>query len=218
MPRSQDSNRVPSTARSQSAAELTRSQPLSNVPSPDGYHLDDRGREYWLKLAPQLVEANLLTALHLDTFASLCRTYSEYLRLSIWLEEDAERATFAMGDNGYEQTAPQVSQRDKALANLMKLWPKFGLHPHSLGQMRKHGGLGTGSAKSLLEFAKSKYSPHERLSCKAINPQARNSSKPTPKPSEKAGTNGSGKAKAKKPTKKPCSTAATSTRGGRTTG
>ncbi len=212
MPRSQDSNRVPSSA------ELTRSKPLSNVPSPDGYHLDEFGREYWLKLAPQLFEANLLTALHLDTFAALCRTYSEYLKLSIWLEEDAARGTFAMGDNGYEQTSPQVTQRDKALANLQKLWPKFGLHPHSLGQMRKHGGLGTGSAKSLLDFAKSKYSPHERLSCKAINPQARASSKPTPKPSEKAGTNGSAKAKAKKPTKGQCSTVATSTNGARTTG
>jgi P27 family predicted phage terminase small subunit len=212
MPRSQDSNRVPSPA------ELTRSQPLSNVPSPAGYHLDDFGREYWLKLAPQLVEANLLTALHLDTFAALCRTYSEYIRLSIWLEEAPERATFTISDTGYEQTAPQVTQRDKALANLQKLWPKFGLHPQSLGQMRKHGGLGTGSAKSLLDFAKSKYGPNESRNCKALNPQARGSSKPEPERNAKAGSSGSAKAKAKKPTKERSSTVATSTSDARTTG
>lgn len=212
MPRSQDSNRVPSPA------ELTRSQPLSNVPSPAGYHLDDFGREYWQKLAPQLVEANLLTALHLDTFAALCRTYSEYIRLSIWLEEQPERATFIVSESGYEQTAPQVTQRDKALANLQKLWPKFGLHPHSLGQMRKHGGLGTGSAKSLLDFAKSKYGPNESRNCKALNPQARISSKPAPEQNAKAGSGGSVKAKAKKPTKGRSSTVASSTKGVRTTG
>lgn len=213
MPRSQDRNRVPSPA------ELTRSQPLDNVPSPAGRHLDEHGVEYWNKLAPQLVAANLLTALHLETFAALCRTYSEYIRLSIYLDEDlVDRSTFVVSESGYEQTSPQVTQRDKALANLQKLWPKFGLHPHSLGQMRKHGGLGTGSAKSLLDFAKSKYGPNERLNCQAINPQARGSSKPTPMPSAKAGTSGSGKAKAKKPTKGRCSTAATSTKGARTTG
>ena len=212
MPRSKDSNRVPSSA------ELTRSQPLSNVPSPDGYHLDQYGREYWRKLAPQLVEANLLTALHLDTFAALCRTYSEYIRLSIWLEDDPDRATFVISETGYEQTAPQVTQRDKALANLQKLWPKFGLHPHSLGQMRKHGGLGTGSAKSLLDFAKGKYGPNESRNCKALNPQARASSKPAPEPSAKAGSSGSAKAKAKKPTSGRFSTAATSTKGEQTTG
>lgn len=212
MPRSKDSNRKPT------AAELTRSQPLSNVPSADGYHLDHYAIEYWNKLAPQLVEANLLTPLHLDTFAALCRTYSEYLRLCIYLEEDEDRATFIVSESGYEQTSPQVTQRDKALANLQKLWPKFGLHPHSLGQMRKHGGLGTNSAKSLVEFAKSKYGPNESRNCKALNPQARGSSKPEPKPSAKAGSGGSVKAKAKKPTKGRSSTVAGSTKGARTTG
>lgn len=155
MPRQQNSQRISSERR-----VGQRSQPIVEVPSPEPHQLNEEATAYWNAIAPQLVAANILTPLHVDTFAALCRTYGEYILLSRWLDEDPGRYTFTMGDNNYQQISPQVTQRDKALAVLQKLWPMFGLHPKSLAEMRKHGGI-AGGGKDLTEFAKGKYQKTE---------------------------------------------------------
>ncbi len=106
------------------------------------------------KLAPQLVAANILTALHLESFAILCETYEEYRILSTWLREDPSRAT-VIAASGYVSESPQVRMRDRANANLQKLWLKFGLTPMALAQMRKHGGVGGKTVPKIKAFAAS---------------------------------------------------------------
>lgn len=61
-------------------------------------------------------------------------------------------------DKSYQQETPLVRQRDKALPTLKKLWLKFGLTPHSLAQLGKHGGVRSGQLPKITEFVKKKYS------------------------------------------------------------
>jgi P27 family predicted phage terminase small subunit len=147
----EDLSQIPSKRKN------VKCEPLTEVPDPPD-HLGEFAKEYWHSLAEQLVKANLLTKLHVETFAILCECYQEYRTLNGWLNEDPERATI-MTSSGYEVEAPQVRMRDKALANLNKLWLKFGLTPHSLAGMRKHGGISGGASRlpPVIEFAKSKY-------------------------------------------------------------
>jgi P27 family predicted phage terminase small subunit len=146
----------PTKPKTPPAKPVKKSQPIRHVPSPDGFDLCPIGEAYWRRLAPQLVEINVLTELHLETFAELCRMYGEYRSLTKWLLEEPGRATFT-SESGYEAESPQVRMREKALANLQKLWPKFGLHPFSLAQMRKHGGIPSNKGASIQAFAQRKY-------------------------------------------------------------
>jgi P27 family predicted phage terminase small subunit len=133
--------------------------PLTEIPNPP-IHLVDAASDYWKQLAPQLIEARILTQMHLESFAILCEQYAEYQELNRWISEDPERRFFTT-DNGYMQETPQVRMRDKALATLQKLWPKFGLTPFALAQMRKHGGVSAGKQPVVIEFARKKYADEE---------------------------------------------------------
>lgn len=132
-----------------------KSEPLREVPPPPD-DMGDHGKEYWLKLAPQLIELGILTPLHMDTFRVLCEQWHEYRRLSIWLDEDPSRMVFQT-DNGYMQETPHVRLRDKALAAMQRAWSKFGLTPHALAQLGKHGGVGRKQLPAIAQFAKRKY-------------------------------------------------------------
>lgn len=140
--------------RGRKPKEQVKLQPLTEVPQPPEY-LGDIAKDYWRVIAPQLVAANILTALHLESFAILCETYEEYRELSAWLREDPTRMTF-VAESGYESESPQVRIRDRANANLQKLWLKFGLTPMALAQMRKHGGLVNKEAPKIKQFARRK--------------------------------------------------------------
>lgn len=131
------------------------SEPLADVPEPPA-GLGEYGENYWRSVAPQLIELNILTPLHLETFRVLCEQWQQYRALSVWLEADPTRMTFEM-PSGYQQETPQVRQRDKALASLQKLWLKFGLTPHALTQLGKHGGVKGSRLPKISEFAKRKY-------------------------------------------------------------
>ena len=135
------------------------SQPLTSVPDPPP-HLGMYGVQYWNEHAPKLIEAQILTPLHLESFVLLCEQYHRYRRLSAWLEEDPGREIF-ITENGYQQETPQVRMRDKALAALYALWPKFGMTPFALAQMRKHGGVAAGKLPTIVKFAQRKYADQE---------------------------------------------------------
>jgi P27 family predicted phage terminase small subunit len=128
---------------------------LIEAPSPPD-DLGEYGKEYWLSLAPQLIELNILTPVHLQSFRVLCEQWQQYRSLTVWLDEDPARMMFTT-DKGYSQETPQVRQRDKALAALQKLWLKFGLTPHSLAQLNKRGGIGRQQMPKIAQFAKAKY-------------------------------------------------------------
>lgn len=130
------------------------SEPITEVPEPPE-DMGDYGKNYWRSLAPQLIELGILTPLHLQTFRVLCECWQEYRRLSVWLDADPGRYYFET-ESGYQQESPQVRLRDKALASLQKLWLKFGLTPHALTQLGKHGG-GKRALPKISAFAKKKY-------------------------------------------------------------
>lgn len=131
------------------------SEPIKTVPKPPA-DLGKYGKEYWNKIAPQLIELGILTELHLETFRTICDLWDEYRRLYLWIAEDPTRLTIST-DTGYRQTSPEVQQRDKALAGMQRMWMKFGLTPYALAQLGKHGGMKKQLPK-IKEFAKRKYS------------------------------------------------------------
>ena len=144
--------------RGRKPKEEVKLEPLEEIPSPDEWGLCEYGKQYWALLAPQLIRLGILTELHVPTFAELCRHYGEYRRLSHWLAEDTTRCTVA-SQNGFPAQAPEVRMRDAAFKTVQQLLPKFGLHPLSLAQMRKHGGIAAKKQSGIEEFAKGKYGP-----------------------------------------------------------
>jgi P27 family predicted phage terminase small subunit len=133
--------------------------PLERVPEPPD-HLSDVSKAYWLKLAPQLIELRILTNLHLESFAVLCQVYGDFMFWQQWLQGNHDRHT-TQAESGYRQKSPEVTMRDQALSQLQKIWPKFGLTPFALAQMRKHGGISGGSLPPIVDFAKRKYEDEE---------------------------------------------------------
>ena len=147
------------TKRGRKPTPVVQLEPLTQVPTPDGWGLCEYGVKYWENHAEQLIKLGILTELHIPTFAELCRHYGEYRRLTDWLDKDPERAIITT-DKGYQLEAPQVRMRDRAFKTVQQLWPKFGLHPLSLAQMRKHGGIATKKKSGIEEFARGKYGDH----------------------------------------------------------
>lgn len=147
--------RKKSPAKKTPAKKAAKAQPLAAVPDPPA-SLGEYGREYWLRLSPLLVEAKILTPLHIDSFRVLCEQWQQYRRLSELLD-GSESLTFTT-DRGYVQEIPEVRLRQVALANLQKLWPKFGLTPEALAKLGKHGGARGKKLTPLEEFAAAKYS------------------------------------------------------------
>ena len=132
-----------------------KSQPLTTVPEPPE-ELGDEGKKYWRSILPQLIELGIMTPLHMESFRVLCEQWQMYRMLTKWLDEDPSRLYFTT-DNGYQQETPQVRLREKALAALKSLWMKFGLTPHGLVALGKHGGAGGKQVSAIEQFAKKKY-------------------------------------------------------------
>lgn len=135
-------------------------EPLTEVPSFEGFGLNAVAQEYWLAMAPQLIAANILTELHIATFAELCRYYAEHRMLAEMLASDPGKAISTTA-NGYSSESPYVRMRDKAFTTVQRLWPKFGLHPESLAKMRKHGGISATPKSKLETFGAKKYQEAE---------------------------------------------------------
>lgn len=148
------------TKRGRKPKERVKLEPLTEVPSFEGFGLCEVAKSYWMSMAPQLIAANILTELHVATFAELCRYYAEHRKLSEWLAEDPNRMV-SVTKNGYESESPRLRMRDKAFLTVQRLWPKFGLHPESLAKMRKHGGIGAPPKTKLEGFASSKFGKSE---------------------------------------------------------
>lgn len=137
-------------------------EPLTEVPSFDGFGLNEIAKEYWLAMAPQLIAANILTQLHVATFAELCRYYAEHRQLAEMIASDPGKAISTTA-NGYTSESPYVRMRDKAFITVQRLWPKFGLHPESLEKMRKHGGVSASPKTKLETFGAKKYKNLDEL-------------------------------------------------------
>jgi P27 family predicted phage terminase small subunit len=147
-----------STTKSQPTKRAPRqrkSEPLRQVPEPPA-ELGPHGKNYWNSLAPQLIDLGILTPLHLESFRVLCEQWQMYRALTDWLDADPTRLFFTT-DNGYQQETPQVRLREKALAALKSLWMKFGLTPHGLAALGKHGGVAKKQMPAIADFAKRKY-------------------------------------------------------------
>lgn len=130
-------------------------EPLADVPDPPE-HLGEIAAQYWRSLAPQLVEIRALTAVHLQSFATLCDQWEVYRQTSDYLAADPGRWYQTVGNGGYQQVAPQVGVRERALSNLQKLWPKFGLTPEAMAKLGKHGGLKAPKAAGIGPFGESR--------------------------------------------------------------
>jgi P27 family predicted phage terminase small subunit len=142
------------TAPKPKRTKTAKAKPLDQVPPvPEG--LGDFGTEYWSRLAPLLVEAKILTPLHLESFRALCEAWERYRNLTNELAQK-DSWTFET-EKGYVAELPEVRMRDQALQQLQRLWPKFGLTPEALAKLGKHGGARRNKLTPLEAFAAAKY-------------------------------------------------------------
>jgi P27 family predicted phage terminase small subunit len=132
-----------------------KSAPLQHVPEPPE-SMGEEGKKYWRSVAPQLIELGILTPLHLESFRVLCEQWQLYRTLTDWLDADPDRL-YVTYKTGAQQQSPQVQLRERALESLRNLWMKFGLTPHGLAALGKHGGVAKKQLSNIEEFAKKKY-------------------------------------------------------------
>jgi P27 family predicted phage terminase small subunit len=133
---------------------------LKKAPNPPS-DLGKYGKEYWNRIAPILIEIESLTELHLETFKTLCSCWNDYCELSAWMKKNPTQTVFET-QRGYMQEHPNVRLRQRALQNLTRLWPKFGLTPEALAKLGKHGGAAASKmANPLQQFAAEKYDDDE---------------------------------------------------------
>ena len=89
---------------------------------------------YWKRITKELVSARTITSLHLEALEALCRQWQDYRTYSDWCDTNETIVTY---ESGHVVEHPKVRLKQAAFANLLKLWPKFGLTPKGAVEISK---------------------------------------------------------------------------------
>jgi P27 family predicted phage terminase small subunit len=93
-------------------------------------------RETWVRVAPQLVEDQLLTELSVDHLAAYCDAVADYARAREALEKKTDRV--GKSPNGNEQQIAEVGIANRALEHMLRLGEIFAIDPYSRERRGKH--------------------------------------------------------------------------------
>jgi P27 family predicted phage terminase small subunit len=88
-------------------------------------------RSLWRRLAPKLYDLGLLTELDLETFATLCDAWKEYIEL-----ERSIKSPTVTTDKGNVVMNPIVSVRNQAWKRFVDMASRFGLSPSDRNHVR----------------------------------------------------------------------------------
>ena len=98
-------------------------KPTPNAPDMPDF-LDDRARDEWKALEPELNRVGVLTRVDGMAFAGYCQAVSDVIRLTNELREVGETFT---SDSGYIQQRPQVAMLHKTWDRLDKFARQLGI-------------------------------------------------------------------------------------------
>jgi P27 family predicted phage terminase small subunit len=103
--------------------------------------LSKEAKREWRRIAPELYRLGLLTVVDRMALVAYCEYWAEYERLQKGINRRG-RTYSSRGGKGkgsgkgrYRQQTPEVSMRNKAFANLLKLCAEFGFTPSARGRM-----------------------------------------------------------------------------------
>ncbi len=128
-------------------------KPLSKAPAVPPKLKGDYAVAYWKRITKELVEARTITPLHLEALEALCRQWQDYRSAADWCDENE---TFVTYESGHVAEHPMVRMRQTAFANLIKLWPKFGLTPKGTVEINKGAPPPTATGAAVADFASKK--------------------------------------------------------------
>jgi P27 family predicted phage terminase small subunit len=99
-------------------------------------HLDGKAREEWLRCAPLLRDAGVLTTIDKTAFAALCMCYSRWIDA----EQHVRREGCVIsGSTGSPVMNPYVRVAAQALDQMRALMGDFGMTPSSRSRLRADG-------------------------------------------------------------------------------
>ena len=127
------------------------SKPLITPPDPPD-SLTGEARQYWLRVAPELVKIGAVTMLHLEALECLCRLWAEYASINLCFDADP-RARF--NDTG---ATPIAKRHLEILNQLQRMWAKFGMTPDALNKLGRSNVDPESVTPVIHQFAKKKYS------------------------------------------------------------
>ena len=102
--------------------------------------LSEKAKEIWDNLCPKLLKLGLIAEVDASTFAAYCQAYADWLEITEHLNKLGSKNWYHETGNGYRQVIPEVTERNKAFQQMLKLAPRFGLDPSS------RSGIDTGKA------------------------------------------------------------------------
>lgn len=114
-------------------------KPLTRPPAPPAsLKTKKHALAYWKRISKLLVESQTITSQDLEALEALCREWQRYVELSEWIDANPEKEIVEY-ESGHVNEHPKVRLRQIAFVNLLKLWPKFGLHPKGAVDINKKG-------------------------------------------------------------------------------
>lgn len=107
-------------------------------------------RQTWKRLAPQLLEDQLLSELSAGHFTAYCDAVGLYERMSEIVDELIAKKAPLTADtpNGSRQQIPELGMKNRALEQMLKLGEIFAIDPYSRERRGKHVPARTADARA----------------------------------------------------------------------
>ena len=94
--------------------------------------LEPDAKKEWRRLAKQLEELGILTAIDMTSFAGYCQAYARWKEAEEFI---SKHGTIVKTPSGYWQQVPQVSIAQTYLKTMSKFCEQFGLTPSSRSRL-----------------------------------------------------------------------------------
>lgn len=121
------STRAKELAGSRRPVNSNEPQPEVSLPDcPD--HLPEMAQQEWDRVAPQLFDSGIMTALERAALTGYCESWAMYVEASVELQDNG---AIARGQNGQPYQSPYVNVMSMALKQLKDWMVELGMTPSS---------------------------------------------------------------------------------------
>lgn len=91
-------------------------------------HLSDAAAAEWDVVAPQLLEAGLLSTIDRTALAAYCQAYGRWVEAEVALKT---HGTLVKSPSGFPMVSPYLTVANKAMEQMTKMLIEFGMSPSS---------------------------------------------------------------------------------------
>ena len=108
-------------------------QPNPNIP-PCPSHLDETGKQEWIRISTELDECGILTNLDMAVFAAYCEAYSTWVRNITIVHKEGDLVT---APSGYQIQHPALGIANRAEVKMIKAANEMGITPSGRSRVKR---------------------------------------------------------------------------------